>query len=142
MLPAYLMEQLARYQGEEIRRQAERVRFRSSEGDSIHRRSSRLRLRRLRFKLRRTDPPVEIDLRDSGSVGEPSGKIGVPHSKPIAPTVRPRASGEPASVRAIDVYDPVGPHDRNAWTRRITPSQSRRIGSGDHDRSPVPGTDA
>jgi hypothetical protein len=69
MLPPYLMEQLARYQREELTRQAERAQIRSTQGDPIHRRSFRLRLPWLRFKLRKTALPVEIDLRDSGSAG-------------------------------------------------------------------------
>jgi hypothetical protein len=67
MMPAYLMELLARYQGEELTRRAERAQIRSKQGDPLRRRSPRLTLRR-RFKLRKTDPPVEIDLRDSGPV--------------------------------------------------------------------------
>jgi hypothetical protein len=59
MMPAYLMEQLARQRGEELTRQAERAQILSEQGDSIYRRSSRLRLWRLRFNLRKTDPPVE-----------------------------------------------------------------------------------
>jgi hypothetical protein len=74
-MPAYLMEQLARYQREELTRQAERAQIRSEQGDSIHSLSSRLRLRRLRFKLRKTDPPVEIDLRDSGFVRETGSRL-------------------------------------------------------------------
>jgi hypothetical protein len=68
VMPAYLMEQLARHQGEEFTRQAERAQIRSNQRDVTHRRSSRLRLWRLRFKPRKADLPVEIDLRDSGSL--------------------------------------------------------------------------
>jgi hypothetical protein len=81
-MPAYLMEQLARYRREELTRQAERAQVRSIHSHSTHRRSGRLRLRRLRFKLRRlrfklrqTVLPVEIDLRDSGSVREVSSRL-------------------------------------------------------------------
>jgi hypothetical protein len=101
-MPAYLMEQLARYQGEELTRRAERAQARSKRADSIHRRSSRLRLRRLRIKLRKTYRPVELDLRDSGPVRGPAPKIGTPHSKPIVPTVRPKASGGPACGHAYE----------------------------------------
>jgi hypothetical protein len=75
MMPAYLMEQLARYQGEELTRQADRAQIRPNQEDPIHRRSSRLRLRRLRFKLGKIYPPVEIDLRGSGSVREAGSRL-------------------------------------------------------------------
>jgi hypothetical protein len=73
-MPAYLMEQLARYQREEIRRKAERAHIRSNQRDSIYRRSPRLWLRGLRFKLRKTGRPVEIDLRDPSSLRRPSAQ--------------------------------------------------------------------
>jgi hypothetical protein len=98
-MPAYLMEQLARYQREELTRQAERAQIRSKQTDFTHVRSSRLRLRRLRFKLRKTVPPVEIDLRDSGSVRDTSSGLAFLTPRQACQPSGPTSEADPLAAK-------------------------------------------
>jgi len=98
-MPPYVMEQLARYQREELTRQAERAQIRREQGDSIHRRSSRLRLRRLRSKWWKTDLPVEIDLRDSGSVRETGSRLVLAAPCQSCQLSGPRPEADPLAAK-------------------------------------------
>jgi hypothetical protein len=98
-MPAYLMEQLARYRREELTRQAERAQVRSIHSHSTHRRSGRLRFRRLRFKLRQTVLPVEIDLRDSGSVREVSSRLASASPRQPCQASGPEPQADPLAAK-------------------------------------------
>jgi hypothetical protein len=107
-MPAYLMEQLASHQHEELARQAERAQIQSAQRDTTRRRSSWLRLRlRMKGAEERSagrKRPLGFRFRLGDRL-----KIGVRNYTPIVPTVRPGTSLRPTCNQTIDVDDPLRP---------------------------------